>query len=149
MSERSRDYLDPALAMDLLAALLSSGIGLASGLQHIGTRFPQARELSEVGLRLHHGFSWQQAWEPVAGITEYQTLAEHLYFPFTAAVPSATVIRGAASSLRRHRQRAAEKRAAELGIKLVVPMGVCLLPSFICLGVMPLVITLFPDVMNL
>ena len=47
--------------------------------------------------------------------------------------------------MRRERFRAAEKRAASLSVKLVIPLGLCSLPAFICLGVVPVLLALVPS----
>jgi pilus assembly protein TadC len=46
--------------------------------------------------------------------------------------------------LRRRRNREAEKRAAALGVRLVIPLGACALPAFVCLGVVPVLLSLLP-----
>ena len=60
-------------------------------------------------------------------------------------------MRGAAvdEQLRRFGAMARKKRLAdaragaeELGVRLVVPLGLLMLPAFICLGVVPVLITL-------
>jgi pilus assembly protein TadC len=49
-----------------------------------------------------------------------------------------------AARMRRERFRTAERQAAALGVKLVVPLGLCSLPAFVCLGVMPVLLAMLP-----
>ena len=72
-------------------------------------------------------------------------LAAALAFAHLTGAATATMLREAADQQRRADVRAAERRAAELGVRLVVPLGVCALPAFICLGIVPVVISLLPD----
>jgi pilus assembly protein TadC len=58
--------------------------------------------------------------------------------------PSAAIVHARAAQLRRRQNRALERRAAALGVRLVVPLGVCALPAFACLGVIPVVLALLP-----
>jgi pilus assembly protein TadC len=67
-----------------------------------------------------------------------------LAFAALTGAPSASILYAQAARERREQFRAAEKRAAALGVKLVVPLGLCSLPAFICLGVVPVLIAMLP-----
>ncbi|MGM7671079.1 type II secretion system F family protein [Microbacterium sp. A93] len=139
--------LDAAVALDLLAGLLDSGQSLVAGLDLLGTHLPGAGPVRRVALLLQVGVEWDDAWtahEPEASDRDLQELAGELRFAHVTGAPTAALLRSTASSLRRHRKRRAEQRAAELGTRLVLPLGLCQLPSFICLGVIPLVLALLP-----
>jgi pilus assembly protein TadC len=47
-----------------------------------------------------------------------------------------------ADELDRRTQTSVEERARAVGVKAAVPLGVCLLPSFLLIGVVPLVVGL-------
>lgn len=139
--------LDAAVALDLLAGLLDSGQSLVSGLDLLGAHLPGAGPVRRVALLLRVGVEWDDAWtahEPEASDQDLQELAGELRFAHMTGAPTAALLRSTAASLRRHRKRQAEQRAAELGTQLVLPLGLCQLPSFICLGVIPLVLALLP-----
>jgi tight adherence protein B len=57
-----------------------------------------------------------------------------------AGVPAAALLRAEADEARRDARAAAQKCAAELGVRLMIPLGVCVLPAFMLLGVAPLLI---------
>lgn len=144
---------DAALALDVIAGLLTSGQSITAALRLLGENLPGCQILREVAARLGYGLDWAGAWNIIDdadhrddphSARDLAQLRDELGFVALAAVPSADVLHSAASALRRNRKRRAEQLAAELGIRLVLPMGVCLLPSFICLGVIPLVIALLP-----
>ncbi|WMY78304.1 type II secretion system F family protein [Citricoccus sp. I39-566] len=146
-ADETESTLDAAVALDLLAGLLDSGQSLVSGLDLLGTHLPGAGPVRRVALLLRVGVEWDEAWtahEPEASDPDLQELAGELRFAHVTGAPTAALLRSTAASLRRHRKRRAEQRAAELGTRLVLPLGLCQLPSFICLGVVPLVLALLP-----
>jgi pilus assembly protein TadC len=71
-------------------------------------------------------------------------VGDALAFTHLTGAPSAAVLRSSAAFERRAELRRAERRAAELGVRLVVPLGLCALPAFVCLGIVPVVISLLP-----
>jgi len=65
-----------------------------------------------------------------------------LAFSRAAGVPASALLLAEAGELRRRSRSDARRRAAELGTRLLLPLGVCILPAFIALGVAPLVIAI-------
>ncbi|PYY36045.1 hypothetical protein DEJ16_11130 [Curtobacterium sp. MCJR17_055] len=67
-------------------------------------------------------------------------LAETLALAGRAGVPAAGLLR--ACALDRRADAAAEglARAERLGVRLVLPLGVCILPAFVLVGVVPVVV---------
>lgn len=136
--------LDVALALDLMAALVSAGQGLISALALMGEHLPGAERLRGVSGHLLLGADWDTAWQAVDGDADLEELGRELRFAHTTGAPTASLLRSTATALRRSRRRRAEQAAARLAIRLVMPLGLCLLPAFICLGVIPLVLALLP-----
>ena len=58
-----------------------------------------------------------------------------------AGVPAGALLRAEADEARRDARAAAQRRAAQLGVQLMIPLGVCVLPAFMLLGVAPLLIS--------
>lgn len=56
-------------------------------------------------------------------------------------MPPVRALRAEAAAQRAAESARASERASELGVKLTLPLGVCVLPAFICWGVLPLVFT--------
>lgn len=136
--------LDVPLALDLMAALVGAGQGLIAALTLLGEHLPGAERLREVAWHLLLGSDWDTAWRAVQTDTDLAELGRELRFAHTTGAPTAALLRSTASALRRSRRRRAEQAAARLAIRLVMPLGLCLLPAFICWGVIPLVIALLP-----
>ena len=144
----SRGLNDTAMMLELVAAMLDAGAGIGRSLELVAaSAAPQYRDsLRPVVSALAIGADWETAWRSSAarssGILE---LRDALGFAALTGAPSSAILYAQAARLRRERFRAAEKRAASLGVKLVVPLGLCSLPAFICLGVVPVLLALVPS----
>lgn len=140
------DFLDASLMLELLATMQETGLPLSTSLQRLaelGGR--ESATLSRVAARLSAGLNWNQAWEFGGPLSpEVAKLKDALAVVSAVGAPSADILRATAARTRRTEFRRAEQAAAQLGVKLVVPLGVCSLPAFICLGVVPVLIALIP-----
>jgi len=65
-----------------------------------------------------------------------------LSFSRAAGVPAAGLLRAEAEEHRRIASAEGERRAVELGSRLLLPLGVCILPAFVVLGVVPIVLSI-------
>lgn len=140
---------DPALMMDLTASMLAAGLSLDRCIEVLArsTSPPVSSALTAVKIALDLGASWETAWDTVSAAADAQPAVElgrALRFAGTTGAPSAAVVTAHAAQFRRRRNREAEQRAAALGVRLVVPLGLCSLPAFVCLGVIPILVGLFP-----
>lgn len=146
---------DPALMLDLCAAMLSAGRPLSTVLLVLSeaTDPELAVVLRRVVTALELGAPWEQAWEltgkrgkpPAAAAQPARVLRDALAFAAASGAPSAAVLHAHAAQIRRRRAREAERRAAALGIHLVLPLGLCALPAFLCFTVVPLLLALLPE----
>ncbi|MDJ1372372.1 type II secretion system F family protein [Gulosibacter molinativorax] len=64
-----------------------------------------------------------------------------------AGVPAADLLRSEATLERRRARTQAAKAAAQLEVGLMLPLGVCILPAFLALGVAPIVIAVLGRVL--
>jgi pilus assembly protein TadC len=138
---------DTAMMLELVAAMLGAGAGIGRALELVAaSAAPQYREsLRPVVSALAIGADWETAWRSSAvRLPQILELRDALGFAAVTGAPSSMILYAQAARLRRERFRAAEKRAASLGVKLVVPLGLCSLPAFICLGVVPVLLALVP-----
>lgn len=67
-------------------------------------------------------------------------LDEVLQLSQEAGVPAAELLRAEADELRRAADADARAGAAALSVKLMLPLGLCVLPAFMVLGVLPLMV---------
>ncbi|MFJ5861078.1 type II secretion system F family protein [Pseudarthrobacter sp. NPDC092439] len=139
---------DTAMMLELVAAMLDAGAGVGRSLELVAAvSSPRYRDaLRPVVSALAIGADWETAWRSSAvRLPEVLELRDALAFAALTGAPSSAILYAQAARLRRERFRAAEKRAASLGVKLVVPLGLCSLPAFICLGVLPVLLALVPS----
>jgi tight adherence protein B len=109
----------PGLALELLAIAVSGGASL-----------DRARELVDRTL--------VEAELPALGRDADSVLA----FSRDAGVPAAALLHAEAEERRRVARADGQRRAVELGTRLLLPLGVCILPAFIALGVAPIVLSI-------
>lgn len=76
-------------------------------------------------------------------------VARLIVFSRRTGVALAPLLQGLAVDMRRSEQRRRQVAAARLGVRLVVPLGVCILPAFVLMGILPVVITLVDDMSSL
>lgn len=69
-------------------------------------------------------------------------LEEALLLARAAGVAAAPLLVAAAADSRRREAAASRVAAAQLGVRVVLPTGLCLLPAFVLLSVVPLVLAL-------
>ncbi len=136
---RPPEGLDPALACDLVAAGLEAGAAIPRVLQTLGEAGGVA-EFDGVARALVRGEAWHRAWRQVPD--DFAPLGQVLQAAWEDGVSPVPGCERAALRLRQRRATQARRQAARLNVRLVVPLGVFMLPSFIALGVVPLVVAL-------
>ena len=134
--------VDTALVLELLAAQLRAGLAPLAALGTLSEAL-NSRALHTVCQRLQMGSSWGSAWSGSAAGT-FGELRDALAPAYTGGAPSTALLLSLADAHRLSERRAAERAAGKLSVALVVPLGLCSLPAFICLGIVPILISLLP-----
>lgn len=134
--------VDTALVLELLAAQLRAGLAPLAALGTLAEAL-NSRPLHAVCQRLQMGSGWGSAWSGSAAGT-FGELRDALAPAYTGGAPSTALLLSLADAHRLNERRAAERAAGKLSVALVVPLGLCSLPAFICLGIMPILISLLP-----
>ena len=134
--------VDTALMLELLAAQLRAGLSPLSALTALAEAL-NSGQLRAICRRLQMGATWEAAWAGTA-TGSWGPLRDALAPAYTAGSPSAPLLRALADAQRLSERRAAERAAGKLSVALVVPLGLCSLPAFICLGIVPILISLLP-----
>jgi hypothetical protein len=145
---RSDGLRDTAMMLELVAAMLDAGSGIGRSLELVAEAASPEYRLSirPVVSALAIGADWETAWRSSeVRLPEILEMRDALGFAALTGAPSSAILYAQAARIRRERFRAAEKRAASLGVKLVIPLGLCSLPAFICLGVVPVLLALVPS----
>lgn len=134
--------IDTALVLELLAAQLRAGLAPLAALGTLAEAL-NSRPLHTVCQRLQMGSGWGSAWSGSAAGT-FGELRDALAPAYTGGAPSTALLLSLADAHRLSERRAAERAAGKLSVALVVPLGLCSLPAFICLGIVPILISLLP-----
>jgi Flp pilus assembly protein TadB len=140
---RRRERLAAAVpsAVDLLAACLAVGLSPAAALEQITEAVdpPLSDELAELTARLRMGVDAVTVWRDLARHPQLGGLGRAVSRAVESGASVADAMLRLADDLRRRHRAEVENRARAVGVKAALPLGVCLLPAFVLVGVVPLV----------
>lgn len=131
-----------AVAAQLMAIALRGGLPIGSAMSRVVDHLPRelARDLLLVTAAYERGddsaTAWRtapQVWAPVAAAL---TVAER------AGIAPATLLVSAADTVLRRESEARESLIGSVSVRLVLPLGIALLPAFMCTTVIPLLIVM-------
>lgn len=130
--------------LDLAAAALRSGLPVASA---IAVSAPAgsaatASSLEAVAGMLRLGAPPAEAWADLADHPQLGRLARIARRGASSGIRLAGMWEAAAQEIRSELHAAALTRAARAGVLAMAPLGLCFLPAFVCLGIIPDVIAL-------
>ncbi|MEO5919532.1 MAG: hypothetical protein ABIQ01_00170 [Pseudolysinimonas sp.] len=109
----------PGLSFDLFAVALAGGASIDRARELVATA------CAETGL------------DPPG-----ETVDAVLAFASSAGVPAVVLLRSEADGRRRAARADAAERAARLETRMLLPLGVCVLPAFVLLGVVPIALAI-------
>lgn len=142
-SKRSTADQPIELVLDLSASLLDAGMPITEILELLGSNIEQCAVLRSVARCLEMNLAWEKSWE--AAPPWLAPLRKALLFAHSTGAPAANLLRNTAALQRREHSQKVARLGAQFATKLVLPLGACALPAFIALGVVPLIIALFPS----
>ena len=137
---------DLPVACDLLAVCLTAGTPVGAALAAVGGSVagPLGARLTEVGALYRLGAAPRQAWSgeppPVDALARVVVRAGE---SGSAVVPA---LQRLAADLRAGGRGETEAAVRRAGVWVLAPLGLCFLPAFLCLGVVPLVLGIAADV---
>jgi Flp pilus assembly protein TadB len=128
----------------LLAAALESGCPTADAVRLVCDAYPgpAADRVAVVSPRLALGVDVASAWRPVSEDPALAVLGRTMVRAHRSGASVAAEVAGLADELGRRARVRIEERARSVGVKAAVPLGLCLLPSFLLLGIVPLAVSL-------
>ena len=142
----SSDVASVPLLLELLGTALDSGLTIQGALQVVA-EVAEAKthtKLLQVVAGLRIGASWQDSWAGSRDDEDIEQIHDALSFGALTGASAAPLLYAQARRYRTAATRDAQKRAAALGVKLVLPLGLCSLPAFIAVGVVPVVMAMIP-----
>ncbi len=147
---RERLVADLPHVVDLMAACLSVGLAPAAAARQIAAAVtgPVAEELDAVRARLDFGVDPATAWRDLGRHPQLGALGRCIARSVESGASVAHAMDRLADDLRRDSRAAVEARARTVGVRAAVPLGICLLPAFLLVGVVPLVVGSVPLVLG-
>ncbi|WP_343067122.1 type II secretion system F family protein [Streptomyces rectiverticillatus] len=132
------------LAADLMAACLAAGAGPREAAEAVGVSLggPVGERLARAAAEVRLGGDPATAWSRLGSLPGARGLARCLERAQATGVPAVEPMSRLAGRLRAERGRAAGIRARRAGVLATAPLGLCFLPAFLTVGVVPVVIGL-------
>lgn len=133
--------------LDLLAVALLAGLptpdalaAVAEAIEHTDPAL--AEPLRAAASRMRLGATPAEAWRDVPGAARLAPVASVLARATDGGGSVRAALGHAAARMRSEADAAATARAERASVLVAGPLGLCFLPAFICLGVLPVVIGL-------
>lgn len=125
----------------LLGVALTSGAPPAAALEIVAEALPGAASdrLRPVATRLRLGADPAAGWAVLSTDPALAPLGRALSRAEDGGISVAESIGRLADDLARQERAEVERRARAVGVKAAVPLGLCLLPAFLLIGIVPLV----------
>ena len=140
---RRRERLTAAVphAVDLMAACLTVGLSPAAAVEQVAQAVepPLSEELAAVCARLRLGVDPVTVWRDLAAHPQLGGLGRTVARAAESGASVADAMLRLSDDLRRQVRAEVESRARAVGVKAALPLGTCLLPAFVLVGVVPLV----------
>ena len=147
---RERLAADLPHVVDLLSACLAVGLAPSEAVRRIASAVggPTAEELGALLARLDFGVDPVAAWRDLGRHPQLGPLGRCVARSVDSGASVADATSRLADDLRRDVRAQVEARARQVGVRAAVPLGVCLLPAFLLVGVVPLVVGSVPLVLG-
>lgn len=142
-SRRRRERLAQTLphALDLMAVVLASGASPTHALGAVARAVdePLRGELASIERGLALGRDPVRVWREVAARPGLVPLGRSMTRALDTGAPVADALQRLAEDLQGAARLDWESRARAVGVRAAAPLGLCLLPAFVLVGVVPLV----------
>lgn len=149
--ERARRLAaDVPAAVDLLAACLAAGSGAADAADAVAAALggPVGEALRLVTAELRLGGDPPRCWRRLGQEADLAALGRALARCADSGASLADGMSRFADDYRRRRRWTARERVRKVGVRASAPLGLCFLPAFVLIGVVPVVIGLADQVLR-
>lgn len=132
-------------ALDLMVATLAVGRPpmTAFALAAEATSEPLGPQLASVASRLAVAGDSMTVWRTVAHDPALAPVARAFRRAEVSGMPVAQVVSGVADELRREHRARRREDSRKVGVRTAAPLGVCFLPAFFLVGIVPTIIGTF------
>lgn len=126
---------------DMLAACVASGAGLERATREVAHAVgsPADQLLAAAAAHMAMGAPPVEAWAALASHEATAPIARTVIRSLDSGAPMADALSSCAGELRDIRRARVEALAQAVSVKAVAPLGLCFLPAFLLMGVVPLV----------
>ncbi len=138
---RERVAADLPFAADLMVACLRAGQPVGGAVDAVAEAIggPLGERLSWIGGQLRLGADPEAAWGALAQDPPLASLARTMIRATRRGAPVAEVLTRLADDARRAGRASSSAAARKAGVQAVAPLGLCFLPAFVFLGIIPVV----------
>lgn len=138
---RTQLILDAPQALELLSACLAAGMPLRRATAAVVASFdgPLAEDLGAVQVLINLGVSDVEAWHTLRNHPQLGPAAVDLARSVESGTMMVQALAHHARDARTRRRASLEVAAKAVGVRSVLPLMICFLPSFMLLGIVPTV----------
>ncbi|WP_328818098.1 type II secretion system F family protein [Nonomuraea cypriaca] len=139
--ERRRITADLPFAADLMTACLLAGrpVSAATDIAADAIGGPLGERLTWVSRQLRLGADPEPTWATLAKDPAMGPLSRAMSRAANSGAPVAEVLTRLADDARESARAASVASARSVGVKAVAPLGLCFLPAFVLLGIVPVI----------
>jgi Flp pilus assembly protein TadB len=136
------DPMTIAATWDLLAACLRAGLPAPTAIAAVADELPAnaAQALKSSADLLALGADPAAAWSAAARCPDTAALARAARRTAQSGTALAGLVTDLATTVRANAADAAEAAAQRAGVLITMPLGLCFLPAFVCLGIAPVIV---------
>lgn len=142
---RERLAADLPVGVDLLASCLDAGAAPGPALVTVSRALggPVGEEFLAIHHRLRIGVDPAEVWRTVAAHEQLAPLGRSVGRAHETGAAVGLAVHRLAAELRARSRAEVEARARTVEVRAAAPLGLCLLPAFVVLGVVPMVAAVF------
>jgi pilus assembly protein TadC len=140
---RQQLIMDAPQALELLAACLAAGLPASTACAAVVRAFdgPVADDLGRVLAMLELGVGEVAAWRALRDHPQLGLAADDLARSVESGTSMVQGLHHHATAAREARRGVLQVRARAVGVRSVLPMMICFIPSFMLLGIVPAVVS--------
>ncbi|MEU9887283.1 type II secretion system F family protein [Sphaerisporangium sp. NPDC051011] len=145
-----RVIADLPYALDLMVACLRAGQPVGGAVEATAQAIggPLGESLAWVNGQLRLGARPESAWQALESDRPLAALARGMTRAALSGAPVADVLARLADDARHESRTASYAAARRVGVQVVAPLGLCFLPAFVFLGIIPVVAGLAAQVFH-
>ncbi len=147
---RLRIAADLPLATDLMVVCLDAGrpVGPTVSVVAAAVGGPLGHELARVGSRIELGADPLVVWADTGRDPALGSLARAVVRALDTGAPLAESLTHLADDLRAQRRATVDETARRVAVRSAGPLGLCFLPAFVLVGIVPTIIGAFRGVLS-